>query len=251
MTIPGNDVSFWQGVIDFAKMKTLSEFVFIKSTQGNYFDTKYSVNHANSAGIIPRGPYHFYDWRYSLQANIDALVNAWTMYPGCELPPVLDYEATVSVPAQNTAAGMCLTWLKEVEQRTGRTPLLYTSPGYWAAHGSTKTDFANYPLFVAHYGVNTPTTPKPWTSWLFWQYSSKGDGPKYGVSSAAIDLDLGNFATVDEFKIWAGIMPPPPPAPTLEERVTQLETNALTTEARLQALEAALHIVYMPQIGKG
>ena len=248
MTIPGNDVSVWQGVINFQKMKSAgAEFVFIKSTQGNYWDSRYDENHAGSKGIIPRGPYHFYDWRYSLQANIDALVNAWTLFPGCELPPVLDYESTNSVPAQATAAGMCLTFLKEVEQRTGRTPILYTSPGYWAAHGGIKADFAHFPLWIAHYGVNTPIVPKPWTSWVFWQYASNGDGAKYGVSSKAIDMNLGNFATVEEFKAWAGIAPPeppPPPLPTLQEQI-----DALTV--RVQALEAASHShTYMPVIGK-
>jgi lysozyme len=251
MTIPGHDVSYYQGVIDFAKMKAAgAEFVFIKSTQGNYFDSKFKTNHALSEGKIPRGPYHFYDWTFSLQANIDACVNATNNYP-MELPPVLDYESKVGVPTRATAVSYCLTFLNQVQDRTGKTPLLYTSPGFWASYGADNSAFTEFPLWVANYLVSSPTVPKPWTSWLFWQYSSKGDGHKYGASSAAIDMDLGNFATVDEFKIWAGIMPPPPPAPTLEERVTQLETNSLTTEARLQALEAALHIVYMPQIGKG
>jgi len=250
MTIPGNDVSFYQGVIDFTEMHAAgSEFVFIKSTQGNYFDSKFKTNHALSAGKIPRGNYHFYDWTHSLQANIDACVNATNNYP-MELPPVLDYESRIGVPPRATAVSYCLTFLNQVQDRTGKTPLLYTSPEFWAEFGVDNSAFVEFPLWIANYYVSSPTVPKPWKSWLFWQYSSKGDGPKYGVQSAAIDMNLGNFATVEDFKIWAGITPPPPPEPTLEERVTRLETNALQTEQRLKALEAALHIVYMPIITK-
>jgi lysozyme len=249
--ILGNDVSFWQGVIDFAKMHAAgSEFVFIKSTQGNYFDNKFKTNHALSDGKIPRGNYHFYDWTFSLQANIDACVNATNNYP-MELPPVMDYESKIGVPVRATAVSYCLTFLNQVQDRTGKTPLLYTSPGFWAEFGADNSAFTEFPLWIANYFVSSPTIPKPWKTWHFWQYSSKGDGAKYGVSSATIDMNLGNFATVEEFKIWAGITPPPPPPPTIEERIATLEANDLETERRLQALESLTHThQYMPIVGR-
>jgi hypothetical protein len=144
--------------------------------------------------------------------------------------------------------------LNQVQDRTGKTPLLYTSPGFWYEFGADNSAFVEFPLWIANYYVSSPTIPKPWKSWHFWQYSSKGDGPKDGVSSAAIDMNLGNFVSVDAFKIWAGITPPPPPQPTLEERVATLECNAQETERRLRALEDAKHThneLYMPQIGNG
>lgn len=259
MALLGCDISTWQdaastpAVVDFNKMKAAgANYVFIKATQGNFFDQDVKTHWTNSAGILPRGLYHFYDWGYSLQANTDALVNAMNLYP-CELPPVMDYESTSGVPAQATAASMCLQFLQAIESRTGKLPMVYTAPYYWYAHGSTNTAFARYPLWIANYEVLKPTVPAPWTNWKFWQYTSKGDGAAFGVESASIDLDYFN-GTLDEFNLWAGITPPPPPpppVPTLEDRVLRLETNALETERRLKALEALTHShLNMPIIGK-
>ena len=255
--IIGTDISTYQDspytttVIDFAKMHAAGAgFVYIKATQGNFYDNDFKVNHANSAGILPRGLYHFYDWRYPLAANIDAIVNAWTAYP-TELPPMLDYESQISIPDKATAAGLCLSALKEIERRTGKTPLLYTNPNIWALYGSTKIDFAHFPLWIAHYGVAKPTVPAPWTNWTFWQYSSKGDGAAYGVESASIDLDYFN-GTLEDFKAWGGLNPPPPPvppAPTLDERVKALESKVDEHESRIQALESLYHI-YLPTVTK-
>lgn len=252
MGLLGCDISTWQdasttpAVIDFDKMhRAGAEYVFIKSSQGNYFDQDFKVNVTNSAGILPRGIYHYYDWNYSLQANTDAMVNAWNYAP-TELPPVMDYESTINAPVKSTAAGICLQFLQAIKSRTGKTPLLYTAPYYWYSYGSTDARFAEFPLWIANYEVLKPTVPAPWSKWYFWQYTSKGDGAAFGVESASIDLDYWN-GTLDELKLWAGITappPPPPPEPTLEERVTKLEE-------RVTALEAQAHNhLYMPIVAK-
>ena len=246
--IRGCDISVYQGTVDFAKMKAAGvNFVILKATQGNYWDSKFKANWQASQGILPRAAYHFYDWNYTLQANIDALCNAYTLYP-CEFNPVLDFESTVNAPGQTTAASYCLRFLQEVESRIGKTPLLYTSPGYWASHGSSSAEFSKYPLWIAHYGVSIPTVPKPWSKWHFWQYTSKGDGKAYGVASMSIDLDYWN-GTLEEFKAWAGLLPPPAPEPTLEQRLAACEAKLADHEARIQALEAINHI-YLPIVQK-
>jgi lysozyme len=268
ITTLGLDISLWQNdvstpqMMDFAKSKAAgAKFVFIKASQKGYLDRDYVNNWINAEGILPRGAYHFYDWSASYDIQINLFCQIINNDPG-ELPPVMDYEMSTGAPIRATAAAICLRFLKDVQQRTGKTPMLYTSPGYWGSYGvTTNLEFAKFPLWVANYMVASPTIPKPWTSWKFWQYGVFPRGHEFGAESASIDLDYYN-GTEQDMKIWAGIEAPPP---TIEEqiaaltaRVTQLETNGVQTEyrlqdivARLQALEAALHIVYMPQIGKG
>ena len=61
----GTDVSFWQGNVDFRKMKKAgASFTFIKASQNVWHDKKFEQNWANAreSGIL-RGAYHFFDMR--------------------------------------------------------------------------------------------------------------------------------------------------------------------------------------------
>lgn len=229
-TTLGIDCSVWQDndstpqMMDFAKSKAAgAKFVFIKASQGGALDGDYVNNWLHAEGVLPRGAYHFYDWRVSYSVQINLFCQIVENDPG-ELPPALDYESRINVPIRATAAGIALRFLKDVEQRTGRTPLLYTSPGFWGEFGlPANTDFAKFPLWVANYGVYKPSVPKPWTNWTFWQYSSTGDGLKFGAESKSLDMDYFNGAE-DEFKVWAGLVDPAPEEMTLEQRVERIET---------------------------
>lgn len=245
MNTLGIDCSVWQDdnstpqMMDFGKAKEAgAEFVFIKSSQGLYQDQDFQKNWENAgAAGLPRGMYHFLVWTGSVLAQAEYFAGLINAHP-CELPPVLDYESRTNIPAKVTAATNCLAFCRRVEELTGKTPMIYTSPSFWFEYGSNSTDFTKYPLWIAHYNVTKPSVPAPWKNWTFWQYSSIGSGAKYGAESTYIDLDLYN-GTLEELKVWAGITPPPP---TIEERLAD-------HEARIQALEAINHI-YLPIVQK-
>ena len=187
--IRGLDVSHFQGTIDWSQVVQAGyAFVFIKATEGiSYVDPKFAANWsgAKAAGLV-RGAYHFFEGNADAQKQAENFLNTVVLEPG-DLPPVLDVESSAAsskVPTATILAGV-ETWLQAVQQATGCTPILYTGPGYW---DSLKTDrFSGYPLWVAEYGVASPTLPTGWTSWAFWQLSESGEVP--GIATAT-DLDL-------------------------------------------------------------
>lgn len=251
MPVQGIDISLYQnsleipGSMNFIQaVQAGAKFAYIKVSQGNWLDRDYVLNWLNAENIIPRGGYHFYDWRYDFQQQVDLYCQAMENDPG-NLPPMLDYEAYTSVPSRQIAAGIALRWLRLVESRLGKTPCIYTNPGYWAAYGLNSQDFARFPLFIANYYVTSPTIPAPWTKWFMWQYTPKGDGHKYGAESASIDLDYYN-GTEAEFQQAYGLNTP---GLTTAQEITALKTRMDEIEDRVSALEK-INRVYLPTITK-
>jgi lysozyme len=196
----GFDISLWQDsnstpqMVDFLKAKAAGiRFAFIKAAQGNWLDQDFVLNWASSkkAGLL-RGAYHFLDWRYPLIEQARFFSGVLRTDPG-ELPPVLDFESRVNVPDRATASQAAKSFVLIVEQELKRRPILYTSPGYWMEFGSVDPFWRNYPLWIAHYTTaDAPIVPAPWKEYAFWQYTSHGDGPAYGVESLNVDLNWYN-----------------------------------------------------------
>lgn len=119
--------------------------------------------------------------------------------------------------------------------------MIYTSPGFWNSYGKIKGSnrfdqkWAYFPLWVAHYGCDSPMVPKPWKKWLFWQYSATGDGVKFGAESKGLDMNWFNGDLTDLFAL-AGVgdvEPPdepddPPPSTEISVRLAKLESSALS-----------------------
>ena len=212
--VPGIDVSVWQDdnstaqQMNFSKAKAAgAQFTFIKVSERGGIDPDFVNNWkaARDAGL-PRGGYHFLRW--DLSASLQAKIFCSLLYgdPG-ELPPVADFEAPAS-NGQYPSNALLLAFLEEVEDRLGKKPMIYTSPGYWSTNGkikgSSKYDsiWLYYPLWIAHYtNAEQPMLPEPWKSagkpWTFWQWSCTGDGLKYGAESKAIDLNWYNGDPLD------------------------------------------------------
>lgn len=185
----GVDVSCWQGRVDWkvAAASDLCRFAYVKATEGaTSADERFAENWAGTlCNGIPRGAYHF------LVAGVDPRLQAehfLATYPGDgELPPALDLEwgARGSVPSAWEAA----TWLQTVYEVTGVRPIVYTSPGFAAltlAGPEGKVVGEYHDLWVAHYGVRSPSVPKAWSSWRIWQ-TGKGRVPGF---EAEVDLDV-------------------------------------------------------------
>lgn len=194
--IEGIDVSHWQNTITWSKVAAAGKkFAIIKASEStNYVDPTYVANRsgAQAAGLWT-GAYHFA--RPDATAN-DALAEAThfvsTVRLGTkDLIPALDLEVAggLSVPALQT---WVTTWLGEVTRRIGIRPMIYTSPAFWSKYmGDTSAlaDAGYKTLWVAHWGVSSPTVPaRNWggKGWTFWQYSNCGTVS--GISGC-VDLD--------------------------------------------------------------
>jgi lysozyme len=84
----GMDVSHWQVNVDWAKAKAAGiQFAFIKATQGDsIIDPRYRINWQGSLDVeLPRGAYHFYDYR------VDPIKQAAWLLKQCPMPGELGY----------------------------------------------------------------------------------------------------------------------------------------------------------------
>ena len=240
--IQGSDISRWQHpndkLIDFKMMfESGMRFVLIKASDAqeaaDIETMKWLVgdrNAAQAAGLYT-GMYHFAylpnseDSDYVIRdAKAQAQKVIWRLaslggYNERDLPLALDLENNC---VKKNKSGVCIknmsrsmvtlwaeTWLKTIEDKTGRKPFLYSYSQFLEGATARSEILRQYPLWLAHYGVN-PADPiaqpgqratigcfvHSWSSancssqWQIWQYSSCGIGSKYGVPSARLDLNV-------------------------------------------------------------
>ena len=94
----GPDISFYQDDtttpqgVDFAKMRTISNFVILRAGQNLWIDSKFKIywSDANKAKL-PRGSYWFYDSRADPKQQAELWVQALGDDMG-ELPLFADFE---------------------------------------------------------------------------------------------------------------------------------------------------------------
>lgn len=217
MIIP--DISFYQNDrntpqgVDFHMLRTQSEAVIIRVGQNNWADRDFKSNWRTSkeAGLL-RGSYWFYDSRMSPELQADLCLAQFDGDFG-ELPFFLDLEERYKGKYRGVK-----NWIRFLDRVERLVPYkqvgIYTGYYYWlentrftGGYRSKHNDyFSRYPLWIAQYNPILTRVPRPWKSALLWQYTSSGDGAKYGVESKEIDLNLfiGNW---DEWKKTNVVIP--------------------------------------------
>lgn len=180
--LPGIDVSHWQGTINWNSVATAGiRFAIIKATEGTgYRDPQFTRNWSEMRRLgIVRGAYHFGHPNVSAVAqaqhfcNVVRSANGGTTRGGLQL--TLDIEVNDGqTPA--TVWAWTQSFIAEVRRQTGRPGIIYTSPSFWTSRVGNPTSNLNCPLWIAHWGVTTPTVPRAWSAvgWAFWQYTSTG-----------------------------------------------------------------------------
>ena len=257
----GADVSRWQHPndkpINFKKMHDAGlSFVMIKASDTRYDADRLALkyvkmdrNAAQDAGIYT-GFYH-----YAILPNVstpaaiskDARAQAqkvlWRLsdlggYNDQDLPYALDLETRC---IQWSSSGACKknatrsaatlwakTFLNTLKEKTGRTPILYSSPSFLETALNRDKELNSYPLWIAHYAID-PAEPdakpnvKPggcfvhsWTTkecsanWTMWQYTSCGIAPKYGVPGNRLDLNVFSGGREKFLALLTGTWQPDP-----------------------------------------
>jgi lysozyme len=189
-TLRGVDVSEYQGSVDWgaAAASGLSFAIARVSDGTGTLDPDFAANWSGikSAGLV-RGVYQFFRASEDPTAQANLLVSTvGTLDPG-DLSPVADVEVMDGESGATLVANLA-TWVARIQTLTGRTPMIYASPGFWDALPDTG-QFANLGSWVADWGPSCPDTSTPWTNWQFWQYAD--DGSVSGISGA-VDLDYFN-----------------------------------------------------------
>lgn len=221
--VEGLDVYDGQGTIDWGQVKASGrDFAFIKATQGDYnHQTKFAANWTNAAAAgVLRSAYHFFDPTIDgvLQAQsfLDAVGSAGGMTTA-DLPAMLDIECPVAASestaksegasceyagnsgwiAPATMKQRVFDWVATVTAATGRAPIVYSYPSWFADVGFTDADLGQLPLFIASYNT-CATVPAPWETATFWQYSATTAVP--GITGK-LDVDRF-FGSAGDLAAW-------------------------------------------------
>src|SRR5258706_10057532 len=125
-TVKGVDVSHWDGTLDWAKIAGAGQsFGIAKATEGTGFtDPMFQTNWAGikNAGMV-RGAYHFFRPASSGTTQARFFPPTVGALAAGDLPPILDWEATDSVP-NATDVARAQEFADEVKAQTGLTTIL-------------------------------------------------------------------------------------------------------------------------------
>ncbi len=175
-SIHGIDVSYYQGKIDWKKVRSMKEdevqitFAIIKASEGllsidPYFQRNW--REAAKAGIVC-GAYHFFRPQKSGIWQANFFLQTVKFEQG-DLPPVVDIEQLNGVSPENMRKELSL-FLKQVEKKTGVKPIIYSGLTFYKDY--LKGHYEEYPLWIAHYHQAKLNVGDD-TNWFFWQHSDK------------------------------------------------------------------------------
>ena len=203
-TLRGIDVSEYQGVIDWDAVAADGvDFAFIRVSHSTiHYDDRFDVNWEQSqAAGVTVGVYQYYEPAEDPIAQADLMLAAIGDQPG-DLPPVIDVETAGGLSGDQIAASV-QTWIDHVEDELGVRPIIYTGSYFWNDVVASDA-FVDYPLWIAHYFVECPLTPTPWTRWTFHQHSDSGTT---GGISGPVDQNVFNGTLDDLLALGSGEVP--------------------------------------------
>lgn len=183
----GVDVSWYQGVIDWPKVKEAGySFSISKVTEGSTItDANYAANisGAKSAGMLVGG-YHFLHARTPQEAISEAqfFLRRLSEIGGHKL---LDIPAVVDIEVPYLTIPAIRAWIDFVYETTKKKPIIYTNAQYLDKY-LTGPEFRDCKLWYAMYGSNQPANRSGWNEWMFYQYTDQGQIP--GINSY-VDLN--------------------------------------------------------------
>jgi len=191
LAVHGVDVSWWQGKIDWQKLRSNgANFVYMKATDGgDHLDPMFKKNWraAEQAGL-KRGAYHFFYWCRTAGEQADWFIRNVPRVEGA-LPPVIDVEwngdsSCKRRPSPAKVREKMQVFMDKVERHYGQRPIIYTSPDFY--RDNLKGAFPDYPFWLRAVAQH-PSKVYPGRKWVFWQYS--GSGLAHGLKGR-IDLNV-------------------------------------------------------------
>lgn len=182
---PGIDVSVWQGNIDFQQVKEAGKkIVYIRAGYGLSPDTYFHTNaqNARNAGL-PIGFYFFVTADNAEQARTQARFFAQIIRSEpYQCRPAVDFEQYGSLSRDELNA-IALAFAETLEIECGQLPLFYTNVS--SIRNIWDDALTRFPLWLAEYDVEHPSTTGAWDGWAGFQY---GAGRVDGIQ-ANVDLD--------------------------------------------------------------
>ena len=195
--IRGIDISHHQDIIDWDVLKRSDlDFAFIKATEGgDHKDTQFRRNweRAGDIGLI-RGAYHFFTF---CKPGHEQALNFIQSVPVDKnaLPPAIDLEFGGNCkarPSKEEVQQEINVFAKLVEQRYGKTPIIYTTNDSYIAF--LEGENLGYPIWIRDI-YSEPKLPDG-AKWDFWQFANRGR--LHGINGF-VDLNVYNGSS-EEFQ---------------------------------------------------
>lgn len=223
------DIASYQATLDLSNVNY--DGVAIKATEGVSYINPYCDHHYQQArsGGKKRAVYHFYDFSSDAVAQADYFVNNCMGYIRDAIF-VLDWEGSGVADV-----GQALTFLRQVEARTGVKPAIYMSEWVentydWSAvvandNGLWIAKYSNWELQNHAYDWDTSNAGKApntvhWPFYFMWQWTSTGLLSGY---AANLDCDIA-YLSGDQWDAYAGV-----PAPTTTTTTTTAAPTTTST----------------------
>lgn len=199
MALKGIDVSYAQGVIDWAAVRGDGvEFAMIKATQGHalsssaylFTDRRFPDNIRGAAASgIKCGVYHYLTARTVSDAHAEAEHFCRTIEPykpRIELWAAVDVEEDKYLPRNKTTLTAIVDAFCAYVAAEGYRPMLYTNPNYLIYRLG---DVSKYDLWLALWRDKS-RTPIGYDNMAIWQYGAEDVN---GVRTGAVDSNFGYF----------------------------------------------------------
>jgi len=212
-TIDGPDVSSYQhpnGVaISWpAVRKSGREFGIVKATEGtSYINPWFARDYGGiRTAAMVRGSYHFAHPARPIASSALAQAKYYVARLGTvtatrTLPPALDLESSGGLSRAELIV-WAQDFLLDVRRLTGRTPMIYSYPYFWAHQLGDPAALARYPLWMATYSGGVDPSA------AMWQYSETA-----AVSGIHGPVDMSRLMTsTDWASLSDGTLPSPWPA---------------------------------------
>ena len=184
----GLDVSVYQGIIDFARVRAAGRTaVYIRASLGeDYVDPRFEQNYAGARenGLLV-GFYHYITARDTAAAAREARFFVGQIRgKHVDMRLAMDFEQFGNL-SNAQINDIARTFLDTITVESGKEAVIYT--GASRARTLWSAELANdYPLWVAEYGAALPAYNDKWAGWVGFQYTDRG---RVDGISGNVDLD--------------------------------------------------------------
>jgi len=196
--ITGIDVSHHTGKIDFQIAKDQKiDFVYMKSTEGEYFKDKTFENNFKGAkeSGIPIGAYHFFRFNKPGKNQVKNFISS-IKGKTFELPFVLDIEdwGNNTSNSKEEIINEINVFITSFKMETGADLMIYTNENGYKKY--IADSFSNNNIWICSFNKKPNIKGK----WTFWQHSHKG---KYDFADDLVDVNTFN-GNVADWKKYLG-----------------------------------------------